>query len=268
MKNILVLLIILIFSSCRENKKKSFIDKVHPNDTICLNEIEKAKKDIKNEKLYHCESVGGLLYIGLRCEKELDSLLNLNKIGLKLTASSDVVDPNRTYDCYCQLMQEKINEKFGKTFIDSLLFKADSLYVLKNLDKVFEYSSYANGWDKPPLYPNDTSYDVTNHSGLQKAFENAVRYPKDYVFRKNKRPSADAYISIHLIMDENGKAKVTDSYVGFWNSQTKKSDYRNEKHYDYLRKLTTELVENVKWTPAKVKNVNVKSKSNVYIYFK
>ena len=53
MASILALLFILILNSCQENKKKSFIDKVHPNDTICLNEIEKAKNVLDLLKLSH-----------------------------------------------------------------------------------------------------------------------------------------------------------------------------------------------------------------------
>lgn len=266
--SILIFIIFTIIVSCKESKEKSFIDKVHPDDIDCFDEIEKAEKDLENKKLVYCHSTGSITYNLLRCKKEMDSLLEQNKIVFKYTSSSDVVYENKTKGCYCAVMLENIEEKFGAKFIDSIFFQADSLYILKNLNKVFDYSDYENGWDTPPLYPNDTSYDVTNHSGLQKAFESVVKYPNDYVFRNDKWPSANAYISINLIIDENGKAEVTDSSLGFWNSKTKKSDYRNEKHYAYLRKLVTELIENVKWTPAKIKNVNVKSKSNIYIYCK
>jgi hypothetical protein len=265
--SILIMVIFTIIVSCKESKKKSFIDKVHPDDIDCFNEIERAEKDIENKKLVYCHSTGSITYSLLRCKKEMDSLLQQNNIVFEYTSSSDVVYENKTQGCYCSLMLESIAEKFGAKFIDSIFFQADSLYILKNLDKVFEYSDYDNGWDNPPLYPNDTSYDATNHSGLQKAFESVVKYPNNYVFRNDKRPSANASVSINLIVDKDGKARVLDSSFDFWNSQTKKEDYRNEKHYAYLRKLATELIENVKWAPAKVKNINVKSKSNIYIYF-
>ncbi|MWB96066.1 hypothetical protein GON26_17000 [Flavobacterium sp. GA093] len=255
----LLLLVFIVLQSCNQNKKKSFIDKVHPDDRYCFDEIERAKKDIQKAKLVHCHYAGGIGFHVLRSKTELDSLLRLYKIDFEYTGSSDIEEPNKTQGCYCSLMQENIEKKFGGKFIDSVSLVADSLYIVKHLDQTYSYMDYERSWDKPPLYPNDSTYDASNHSGLQASFEKAVQYPAGYIFKNNKNSSASIYID--MFVNEKGEGKINTLSLHF--------DHEKNKNYTpYFRRLATQLIEEVTWTPAKIANVSVKSKNLIYIYLK
>jgi hypothetical protein len=240
-------------------------DKIHPNDKDCFEELRLAKNDISNSKLVYCNYVGSVGWHSLRAEKQMDSLLNKFKIEFQNESSPCVVEENKNYHCYCEYMQEKINEKYGEKFIDSLLFKADSIYILKHLEETFYDGSLSGTWDKPALFPKDAHYDQTNHSGLQKAFEKIVKYPKEYIYKKGE--NSMAFLQIYLDIDEMGKAKITDYQFVFWNSITKKENY-NEQFWNYFKNIAFPLIEKTTWIPAKIKNINVKSRNDIILYLK
>ncbi len=248
--------------ACRDRSKKSVEDTVHPTDTTCIKEIADAKTDIKNNKLVYCNYVGmggGVL----RGEAEMQILLKKQNIKFKNESVSDLVISNHMDNCYCEFMQEKINEKLGSNFADSLLHIADSLWIIKNRDKVFDSGSGISGWDKPVMFPGDSTYDQTNHSGLQQAFEKLVKYPKGYRVKKGK--DSMAMLQLYLDIDEKGNAKVTDTQFVFFDSRTKEQDY-NKEYWDYFKSIGISLVEKTIWTPAKIKSISVKSKNDIFIY--
>jgi hypothetical protein len=264
-KLVAILLITLPLFSCREGNKKSVEQTVHPGDKICLKEISKAKKDLLNDKLVFCNYVGNIIWQPLRAEKEIDSLLKLHNIGYEDESSPCIIQENRNYHCYCEYMQEQINLKYGDKFTDSLLSLADSLFILKNLDKTYDNGSTANSWDKPPVFPGDSSYDQTNHSGLQKEFDKVVNYPKNYRYKKGE--NSMAMLQFYLDIDQNGKAKITNTKYILWNDKTKEENY-NKEYYAYFRNIAASLIENTKWTPAKIKSISVKSKNDIFVYLK
>ena len=254
----LVILMILI-SSCRQSNKTTFrFDNISKSDTTCLKELKIAKKDRKTGKLIYCNYTQWPL---LRCVKEMTLLLEKYNIQLVNEFASDVIIDGQTDGCYCDYMKEQIDNKYGKKFIDSLLYVADSVYISKNLDKIYDYS----GWDKPPLFPGDIKFDNANHSGLQKEFDKLISYPSNYKYRVDSISLAD--VNIYLEIDEYGKAKVGKCIFDFWNNKTKDEGY-NKEIYQISKKIFIPLIEKTKWTPAKIKSFNIKSKSEIYIYFK
>ncbi|WP_129540973.1 hypothetical protein [Flavobacterium sp. 140616W15] len=265
MKKWHLLFLLITLMSCNSNKKKSVVDSVNPKDTICIKELEDAKKDLKNNKIIYCNYTGAPTHFPLRAQKEMDSILKLYNIEFRNESSPCLVDEKVNYHCYCELMQEKIDEKFGEKFIDSLLFISDSLHILKNLDELYYNGSMAGSWDKPALFPGDTHYDEINHSGLQKAFDSKVIYPKNYRYSNN--PNSLAFLQVYLDIDRNGNAKIHDSHIEFFDYKTKESGY-NKKHWEYLKKIAFPLIEKTKWIPAKIKNINVNSKNDITIYLK
>ncbi|MDQ1164358.1 hypothetical protein [Flavobacterium sp. SORGH_AS_0622] len=262
---LIIIISFLINLSCNRDKKESMENKIHPDDTSCMEELHLAKKDISNAKLVYCNYTGNIVYHPLRAQKQMDSLLHKFKVKFQNEGSPCVIENNRNYHCYCEYMEEKIVEKYGEKFIDSLLFKADSIYILKHLDETFYNGSLSGTWDKPALFPNDTHYDQTNHSGLQKVFERIVKYPKDYIY--TKEANSLSYFQIYLDIDEKGKAKIIDHHFVFWNGKTKQENY-NKKYWDYFKNIAFSLIEGTTWIPAKIKNINVKSRNNIIIYLK
>lgn len=251
--------------SCNNPKKKSFKDCVNPTDKDCIKEIEQAKIDIANRKLVYCNYVGNIVWQSLRAENEMRNLLKKYHIQYQDEPSPCVIQMDIIYHCYCKYMQEQINEKLGSKFIDSLLYVADRLYILKHRDQVFDCGSTSRCWDIPAMFPGDSTYDQTNHSGLQREFEKRLKYPDDYKFKKGE--NSMAALQVYLDIDENGKAKVTNTQFVFWDSQIKGTD-SNKKYRNYFKNLAISLIENTKWIPAKVKSIGVKSQNDIFIYLR
>lgn len=259
------LIAILLLFSCNDSSKKSVRETVNPEDTVCIKEISEAEKDIKSNKLSYCNYVGNIGFHALRAEKEMDSLLKFNKVSFQNESSPCIVENNKKYHCYCEIMQEEIDKRFGKNYIDSLLNKADSLHVLKNLDKTYYNGSMYGSWDKCALFPGDTRYDEGNHEGLQKAFNDKVIYPKNYRYSDPK--NSLTFLQVYLDVDRNGNAKIYDYHIEFYDIKTKEKNY-NKQFWDYFKEVAFPLIEKTKWIPAKIKGINVNSKNDIAIYLK
>ena len=143
MKTFSLIFLCISLISCKFEKKPqgSFFEYVSESDTTCLKEISEAKKDLEKGKLTYCHYSGNIIHNYLRSEKELIEILKENKIDFRNQSSSCVVYENQTEHCYCELMQEKINEKYGEKFIDSLLNIADEKYLNKHINDTMYYES-------------------------------------------------------------------------------------------------------------------------------
>jgi hypothetical protein len=123
---ILIVLTVVILTSCKDNpKKKSLFKSVAPTDTICLLELKKAKIDFERGKLVYCHYTGNMTFKALRSEVQMTELLTNFRIEYKNESSSCVTYNGQTEHCYCNFMDEKIKEKFGGHFLDSLLDVSD-----------------------------------------------------------------------------------------------------------------------------------------------
>lgn len=250
---------IITFYSCKENELVKYEKSTNKNDTSCIEELKVAKAMIEKDSLVYCNYTGNIVFYPYRAEEEVKVLLDKYNIHYQNESSPCVIQENRNYHCFCQYMEIAIAEKYGKTFVESLLNKSDSLWVLKNLDKVFENSGASDNWDNPAKFPEDTSYDQTNHSGLQKAFEHSFKYPSNYFYSPKK--DLPIMLQVYLFIDEKGKAKVNDFQMCAWAKV-------NEKHYSYFKKEAKKIIEETTWEPAKIKNIGVKSNNDIFIYLK
>lgn len=255
MKKIILILInsilVSFVVSCdfitKQNKSK--FDNISKKDTTCLNDIKKAKTDIQKGKLVYCYTMGGLLYHGLRSEKELTLVLKRNNIEFIGVVVSDIDNPNQT-ECYCSFMEEKIIEKYGKKFIDSILDVSDKLYLKNNKNDTLYYTDC----DKRPNYPNDVSeYQDEFSEVLQKELETEIVYPKGYI--KRRKNDESAFVDIHFYVNKKGEAKI----LNFWFMFDVKTNHK------FKREIETEIKKHIKtenWKPAQIRSENVNSDMN------
>jgi hypothetical protein len=257
MPSYLLIILLVLFASCQPHiDKESRFEKVPLTDTTCLKEIAIAKKDIGKGKLFYCHDAGSLLYQPSRCEHEMDSLLEFYGIGYKNTFTSDVIIEGQTQGCYGDYMNEMISDKFGSKFIDSLLYRADSIYVSKNLNKVFDDHEL----ETEPRFPGDTADGNANFNpGLQEEFNKRISYPVGYV--KKSKEKQMAFANFNLEIDRFGKAKIKDYYFLF----DKEANHKFEKN---LKSIFEPLIVNTSWIPATIKKQNVNSVITTFIYFK
>ncbi|HSY60788.1 MAG TPA: hypothetical protein VK796_02880 [Cytophaga sp.] len=247
--------------SCHSSDKKAGrFDNIAQTDTTCLKELEAARKDFKEGKLFYCNNAG---FVGLRCENEMVELLDPYNITFKNSSPVCIRFEGQTEHCYCYCMKDQIENKYGKTFIDSLLYIADSTYISKHLDDTFDYTQ----WDEKPFYPGDKKSDNSNmnHSGLQADFDKLARYPDNYEYKADS--TSMAMVKVHLKVDAFGNAKAEVVEFIFWNSKTKKDDF-NKEVYKPFEKIILTLIEKTKWAPAKIKSFTIKSEDEIFIAFK
>lgn len=245
-----IFLLIIFLNSCNKQNDNSFVKKVNPRDTFCLKEINEANRDIKNNKLVYCHYVGNIIWNDLRSEKEMKSLLGNYKIDFQNESSPCVIDTRLNYNCYCELMQEKIDNKFGKKFIQNLLNKSDSLWVLKNLDKTFEAGGIYGMWDKCALFPNDKTYSETNHTGLQDEFDKQIKYSNNYKIKSHHY--SNATVDATVFVDRNGKALVEDISTNFFDYKTNQQNF-NKKFETYFTKRQRILLKTINGRQPKLK---------------
>lgn len=256
--NDLLILFLFFLISCNQNKS-SVIDLTNKE---CREGVEIAKAKINKGFLIYCSEYGDFLnFSETRHENELDSLLSRLKIKRESTWYSDVENEFKKSNCYCEIMNDNIKEKFGKDFIDSIHYAADSLWILKNTDLVFNGENGNGEYDRPALFPGDKFYDEMNHSGLQDKFDQVVNYPKDYIKteqHKDGEVKGIVLLRLDISVDKAGKAKLNDYFFTFVNLQNNTENY-NQSSRPYLLKIAKDLVENTKWIPAKIKGVSVNS---------
>jgi hypothetical protein len=251
-------LFILIISCNQANKHKSRFDNLPLTDKLCREEVEMAKQKLEDGKLIFCD------YRLLSLDEnggELTKLLKKYDIQYEHSAASDILVEGQTNDCYGDYLLEQIEFKYGKKFIDSLKNVADSIYVSKNRHKVYDYTN----WTKPPFFPGDKRPDPTNHEGLQTAFDKLMVYPADYEYKTEKNSMAMA--KIDLAVDASGSAKAKIAEFIFFNPKTQTDNF-NINVRESFGKTIVSLIEQAKWVPAMIKTFPVKSKSEIFVYFK
>jgi len=241
---------------CKQKQKQaSRFDNISQVDTTCLKALKKPKNDIENRKLTYCHHAGSLLYISLRNSHEMDSLLNISGLGYTEQMSSDVVYPDQTQGCYCDYMNEVIEIKYGKKFIDSLLNLSDSLYVQNNIADTFYYGNC----DTEPNYPGDTA---THHDEFSRIFqqdlEKILKYPTGYI--KIFNPDSSAFVNVDLYVDKEGNAAIT----GYWFLFDMK---QNHKFEEYFKKIINKAMKKSGWTAATIRNQKVNSDMVMRLYF-
>lgn len=262
MKFLLVFFLLLIVS-CKQNKSSN----IDLSNKECREGVEIAKAKIKKGFLIYCSVYGDFInFSEVRHENELDSLLSLLKIKRESTWYSDIENEFKKSNCYCELMNDNINATFGKNFIDSIHYVADSLWILKKTDLIFNGENGNGKYDKPALFPGDKFFNEMNHSGLQDEFDQIVDYPKDYVKTvkyKNTELLGSALLRLDISVDRTGKAKLNGYFFTFFNLQNNTENY-NLSSRPYLLKVAKELVENTKWIPAKIKGVYVNTEFSAF----
>ena len=251
MKKIILILISLALVSCDFVKKqnRSKFDNISEKDTTCLNDIKEAKIDIQKGKLVYCYTMGGLLYHGLRSEKELTLVLKQNNIEFRGVIVSDLVNENQTH-CYCSFMEEKIIEKYGEKFVDSLLNIADEKYLIEHINDTMYYADC----DRRPNYPNDKDDSGDWYSEvMDNEIDKNIVYPKEYIKKPNHNSSA--FVDIHFYVNKKGEAKIQS----FWFNFDIKT---NNKFKSYLESEIKKYIKTENWTPAQIRGENVNSDMN------
>ncbi|KXX71142.1 hypothetical protein [Flammeovirga sp. SJP92] len=220
MKYILILLALISLSACIQDNKNEQRNRleyvIHPNpdDTLCISEIERAKRDIENGKIVFTQTAG-FLFGFITYEAELRDLCKLNGLEFDYDLRSCVVYEGQSEGCYGDYMDKIIIDKYGIDFKENLHKKAESLYQISNQleDEIVQYLDC----DIPPRLPNETKqtsdYNLTvtvNRPNIKEKKENYGGWPFfDIGFTVEKDSTMSGFHSIKFMakLKENKKYK-------------------------------------------------------------
>ena len=261
---IICLLLLLAYISCKE--KSTFERSVPPNETVCLQRIELAKQDISEGRLTYCDTAAyrHLYSRSYYATQEKIELLKKYNITYKSAWSykryiPDDIETEINLDdkvnCYCTFMWEKIDEKFGKHFIDSIMDAADELWFSRrNIDDRFNEEMC----DVRPIYPGDTETNNRLSSTFSKDLKNLLTHSVGHFNSTNKDNCG--YIEIRIMVDKDGTANVRSYTFAL-------KDESNPEYETYLERQLEKIVKKTGWTPGKIRGQVVHSGRDIEFYF-
>ncbi len=217
------------------------------NDSLCIEEIERAKRDLSNGRLVFSVP----FYFGsfdLRQEHQVKALCKINNIVFDYEPISDAVIVGQTQGCYGAYMDKKITEKFGKNFKVTLLAQADSILVASN-DTIKYYLC-----DKRPQMPGEKDNYIALEANLNEKLSRQIKTNKD---------GHSPFMDIGFYIDEDGRPS------GYFLNDFYDADHRsNETFKDDLFEVAVELLEQYQyWEPGQVIGQKVVTENNVRVFF-
>jgi hypothetical protein len=256
-----IIVLFLALNSCSKNKKdviqlyshQDFLTKVKIVDTACINAENRAKEDIKNDKLslenecllWEWKSYFKYDKINLALKK-----LNINITIVPISVKKNIDSENEHLKifngkCYQQVMRRYILDKYDLDTLDSVIKIIDKQYVLEHPDKAFLLSDCDDSDKNSPL----------DNLRLQLLFD--LKYPDGYSIKKKEIYPDSTKIGFILLKD----GKIKDLKVkSFFKSKS------NEKYKSYFEKEIERLIQTPNWEI--VKNCGIPVNCKIEYVFK
>lgn len=270
-----LLFLLLAIASCNEADKKQsnqkikiyntedFNSKVEIVDTLCINETNRAKEDIKKGKI----SLNGDYWLQNIHYYRTKSYFNKDDVfkelsNYNITKDTTLIIYNdiRTLaedyfkkGCYQKIMKyevEKILRKNG-TSLDSLIAKSERQYVFNHPDEI--YKTIDSDDDRPA---RKDCYNFMIKSEID--FIEEYPYPDDYKFKNEKYYS---YINADFILMKDGTIENLTVEATFQNPE-------NLKYKSYFENGLRKFVLKTKWIHPKYSGIIRNSEMHFNIYFK
>lgn len=223
-------------------------------DTCCLEQINKAKEEIKKGIYALCIHPKW----PFRQEKEFVELLRKHGITYEdLGPPPDELPIER--NCYRETMDYYIQKRFGKSFIDSLAKEADTLMVLTNRSKFIDF--YA--CDERPHLPNS-----------KPSYSESATVEVDLPIKKFRRDwkTADGrdmfdvsspFMDIRFNIDTTGV--ISNFHLYSFNPAM---DWNNQFKEDLFRLAVQRIKKDSIWVPGKILGFTVRTNNSVRVFFK
>lgn len=257
---ILILLSITVFAQVEivddislEKGIYEYIIKPNRDDSLCINEIQRAKVDISNGKIVFTQKVG-FLFGFLRYEKELKQLCDNKGLTYEVELISDVISEGETQGCYGYYMDNIIKEKFGSDFKEIMHKKADTLF-LENVQKQNVAVQY---WDcdERPRLPNEKERRDDYLATIE---------VKDFDIKKSKEEYGGwPFFDLGFTIEKD--STISKFYIRKWVPMLK----GNDKYKDELAQIALKFILDKYpiWIPGKIHGEIVRTDNNVRIFFR
>jgi hypothetical protein len=246
MKYILLLLTIAL-TSCSKNNSGivtvynayDFHDKVRIEDTACINQTKRAKRDIAAGRYHYNKN-----YYDVRLDPDaMRFLTREDYVNLGITVDttdcyySDIItniDKLFHKECYYTIMNITIEERY-KSVIDSLAYIRGTAYVKSHPDELFaqnirDFKDYGKATDASAKVARQISYNELE-------FKKALIYPAGYMPKNEKNSS---YTTADFILLKDGTVKDLKVKSSFGN-------YDNQKFKEYFENAMKSYVLKATW---------------------
>lgn len=232
----------------------TLIGNINTNDSICLKEIERAKKDVNINFLKYTLTPIDINYDKRGTITILEKLLQKHQINIDFRGSY-LAKQDVTLFCYSKYMSKIIEQRFGENFIKENIKKADSLYVIENPNIIF-----INGdvFDKNLFYPNAKSIK-SQYDDCQNDFYKNLKLPKDFIKSNNNKFCIYSYAIFTVLKNK----KITDISI-----ETTFTNPSNEKQAAFIEKKLIQFIKKTKWIPKKKYGIDVNSKVVLAFFYK
>ena len=229
-----------------------YVSNPNDKDTLCISEINRAKKDIENGKIIFTQSAG-FLFGEIRYENELRQLCKENELTFDFDLIGCVVFEGQTQGCYGDYMDKIIIEKFGIDFKEKLHKQADSLFLV-NADlnnKVVQY------WDcdERPKLPSENERTSDYLTTIKVKDVNIEKDESEY--------GGWPFFDLGFIVEKDSTIN------GFYISNYVAHLDKNEKFKSKLFEIAVDHIKKIYpvWNPGKIDGVSVRTDNNVRIFF-
>lgn len=264
MRSIIIYILIIFLFACGQKNLKgqdlsiiqldiseiqlsNYIEKPTVTDSMCIEDIKRAKKNISIGRTVFCMPMG-FGTSELRQEKEIQQLCKENGLVFEYEIFSDVIITGQTQGCYGAYMDKVIEDKFGKEFKEHLLIKADSILLASN-DTIKYYLC-----DKRPQIPGKNEYETTLEAKVPEKLRKQLKADKE-----GHLP----FMDIGFYIDKSGNA--SGYCLHFYMYANRKS---NRKFKDELFKIAVAQLNEIKrWETGIVRGQKVITDYNVRVYF-
>lgn len=254
MKYLAYITILVILSDCSQKKstlqdeKVPYVMNPDPNDSLCMYDIERAKKDIRNGKIVFTESMG--LGSGeIRYEAELKKLCIEKGLIFDYDLISCLVFEGQTQGCYGAYMNEIIEEKFGAGFKERLHIQADSLFLADAIAQ----NTVVESWncDEQPKLPNEGN-------GIDHFLPNISTNEIKISGKNGEWP----FFDLRFVVEKD--STISNFHISNFLAVTEE----NEKHKDKLFSIAVRHLQTnyPLWVPGKIKEVPVRTGNHVRVY--
>jgi hypothetical protein len=232
------------------NTDSKYLSKPPKSDTLCINDIDRAKSDIDK---YH------KLYIKTICfgckskpfEKEIEEVLKKRKIQKVIEDIGCVNYEGQTQGCYSGYISLKMREKYGDNYFSEIEKEAESIFIKNLIEKNKVVSIYdLEDKEKPKI--------ISQSVQIQSDYYTTIKGNIPVQINSYKSLFAD----ITFIIEKDGT--ISNLRVSNW-----VNDAVDEK---FKKELITTAIKTLKenynhWKPGKYKNNIVRTENTLRVSF-
>lgn len=235
-----------------EQWEQNYIAYPNPTDSLCISDINRAKKDIANGNIVFTQEYG-FLFGDIRYERELRKLCKNYGLIFDFELISDVVIDGQTQGCYGAYMDKIIADKFGRDFKEKLHKAADSIY----LDNIIKSHKVVQYWDcdERPRLPNEITR--TNDYLTIKMVDNID-------IAENKcHHGGSPFLDLGFIVE------LDSTISGFYIRNFVPDLDINKRYKTELFNIAVKHMKDIysEWIPGKIDGHMVRTNNNVRIFF-